>query len=209
MNPATSSVKSRRRALQGVLRERCSKSRQRTPLTNHWIIRLLKRRPNDTQNAFEFREMFIAHRALSGNAFCEIVANRDGSIAALNPINPDAMRIDLLDRASWRYRIKNRDGTYRILGRSEVWHVRCLSSNGPDARLCDGPNGLSGIQHGWLTRNELREAENFEPNDGLDEPLRPVNTQTEDEAVTRRMNSSSDAKAPETNGLRLIAGGRR
>jgi len=44
------------------------------------------------------------------------------------------------------------------------------------------------------------------PNDGLDEPRRPVNTQTEDEAVTRRMSSASDAKAPETNGLRLIAG---
>jgi phage portal protein BeeE len=72
MNPATSPAKSRRRTMQGVLRERCSKFRQRAPLTNRWIIRLLTRRPNDTESASEFREMFIAHCALRGNAFCEI-----------------------------------------------------------------------------------------------------------------------------------------
>ena len=33
----------------------------------------------------------------------------------------------------------------------------------------------SGIQNGWLTRNEARVAENLNPLDGLDEPLRPLN----------------------------------
>ncbi|BBE50817.1 Phage portal protein, HK97 [Ferriphaselus amnicola] len=33
----------------------------------------------------------------------------------------------------------------------------------------------SGIQNGWLTRNEARIAENLDPIDGLDEPLRPLN----------------------------------
>ena len=33
----------------------------------------------------------------------------------------------------------------------------------------------SGIQNGWLTRNEARVAENLNPIDGLDEPLRPLN----------------------------------
>ena len=62
MNAATSPVKSRRRTLQGVLRECCSKSRQRTPLTSYRIIPLLTR-PDDTQNAFEFCDLFIAHCA--------------------------------------------------------------------------------------------------------------------------------------------------
>jgi len=209
MNPATPQVKSRRCASQGVLRERCIKSRQRTPLTNHWIIPLLTRRPNDTQNAFEFREMLIAHCTLRGNAFCEIAANREGPIGALNPIDPDAVRIDLLDTGSWRYRIKNRDGKYRVLSRGKAWHLRGLLSNGSNARLCDALDGLSGIQNRWLTRNEAREAENFEPMEGLDERLRPMNTQTGEEAVTRRMSSASDAKAPEANGLLFIAGGTR
>ncbi len=33
----------------------------------------------------------------------------------------------------------------------------------------------SGIQNGWLTRNEARISENLNPIDGLDEPLRPLN----------------------------------
>jgi hypothetical protein len=32
-----------------------------------------------------------------------------------------------------------------------------------------------GIQSGWLTRNEAREAEGYDPLDGLDEPLMPLN----------------------------------
>src|SRR5262249_18471525 len=32
----------------------------------------------------------------------------------------------------------------------------------------------SGINSGWLTRNEAREQENLDPIDGLDEPLRPL-----------------------------------
>jgi hypothetical protein len=33
----------------------------------------------------------------------------------------------------------------------------------------------SGIQNGWLTRNEARVSENLNPIDGLDQPLRPLN----------------------------------
>lgn len=331
----------------------------RKPLANHWIIPLLTRRPNAFQNAFEFREMVIAHCALRGNAFSEIISNRDGSIAALNPIHPDAVKIDLLDGGSWRYKVKQSDGTWRILTRGQVWHIRGLSSNGitglspidlardnvsiglaaqgfgarffandatPTGGWIENPttfkdkearatfreawqesqtgrnrgktpildNGMkyhgvtvkledmqfietrqfqvddiarifrvpphmigsrvavasataeqmaaefvsytmtpwaerfeasveaelapdddaievegdfanlmrgsvtartafyaSGIQNGWLTRNEAREAENFEPIDGLDDPLRPVNMQTEDEA-----DKAADAPPP-------------
>jgi hypothetical protein len=40
----------------------------------------------------------------------------------------------------------------------------------------------SGIQNGWLTRNEARMAENLNPLDGLDQPLRPLNMVEEDAA---------------------------
>lgn len=39
-----------------------------------------------------------------------------------------------------------------------------------------------GINSGWLTRNEAREAEGYDPRDGLDEPLRPLNM-VQDSAV--------------------------
>ena len=43
----------------------------------------------------------------------------------------------------------------------------------------------SGIQNGWLTRNEARIAENLNPLDGLDEPLRPLNLVEEGSAEDR------------------------
>ncbi|EXI92145.1 MAG: phage portal protein, HK97 family [Candidatus Accumulibacter sp. BA-94] len=43
----------------------------------------------------------------------------------------------------------------------------------------------SGIQNGWLTRNEARIAENLNPLEGLDEPLRPLNMVEEGSAGDR------------------------
>ena len=40
----------------------------------------------------------------------------------------------------------------------------------------------SGIQNGWLTRNEARISENLNPIAGLDQPLRPLNMVEEDDA---------------------------
>ncbi|NDE54553.1 MAG: phage portal protein, partial [Actinobacteria bacterium] len=51
----------------------------------------------------------------------------------------------------------------------------------------------SGIQNGWLTRNEARIAENLNPIDGLDEPLRPLNMVEESDAE----DLTADAEAQE------------
>ena len=51
----------------------------------------------------------------------------------------------------------------------------------------------SGIQNGWLTRNEARIAENLNPLDGLDEPLRPLNMVEEGAAEDQEV----DAEATE------------
>ena len=49
----------------------------------------------------------------------------------------------------------------------------------------------SGIQNGWLTRNEARISENLNPIDGLDEPLRPLNMVEESDAP------EPDSESPE------------
>jgi len=41
----------------------------------------------------------------------------------------------------------------------------------------------SGVLDGWLTRNEARELEGYDPIDGLDEPLVPINEQTLTESM--------------------------
>lgn len=53
----------------------------------------------------------------------------------------------------------------------------------------------SGIQNGWMTRNEARIAENLNPIDGLDEPLRPLNM-VEESVVEESAVDTQDANLP-------------
>ena len=47
----------------------------------------------------------------------------------------------------------------------------------------------AGIQDGWLTRNEVRKAENRDPLEGLDEPLEPMNMRNPGGANDERLNA--------------------
>jgi hypothetical protein len=49
----------------------------------------------------------------------------------------------------------------------------------------------SGIQNGWLTRNEARISENLNPIAGLDQPLRPLNMVEEDAAEAMESQSAA------------------
>lgn len=97
---------------------------------DHWLHRLLCRRPNRWQNAFEFREMLQGHLALRGNAFCQLTANGRGEITELLPIHPDAVKAEALPDGDYRWRIKQRDGGESVLPRSQIWHLRGLMSDG-------------------------------------------------------------------------------
>ncbi len=113
-------------------------------VTDHWLYRLLGKKPNRYQNPFEWREMLQGHLALRGNAFCQILANGRGEITELIPIHPDRVRMELLTEGDYRYRIQNQPGHELVLPRGEVWHLRGLSS--------DGLLGLSPIE---LSRESL------------------------------------------------------
>jgi len=52
----------------------------------------------------------------------------------------------------------------------------------------------SGIQNGWMTRNEARIAENLNPIDGLDEPLRPLNMVEERVVEEAEVNPAIEAQ---------------
>jgi hypothetical protein len=54
----------------------------------------------------------------------------------------------------------------------------------------------SGIQNGWLTRNEARIAENLNPLQGLDQPLRPLNMVEEEDAEEAEQETESSDPAP-------------
>jgi len=67
----------------------------------------------------------------------------------------------------------------------------------------------SGIQNGWLTRNEARVAENLNPIPGLEQPLRPLNMVEESDAeesevqndTADRVTETESASTPESDAL--------
>lgn len=99
-------------------------------VTDHWLYRLLAKRPNRYQNPYEWREMLQGHLALRGNAYNKIVANNRGEVMELMPIHPDRIKMELTPSGDYRYRVTDRLGVETILPRGEVWHLRGLSSDG-------------------------------------------------------------------------------
>ncbi len=99
-------------------------------VTDHWLYRLLAKRPNRFQNPFEWREMLQGHLVLRGNAYNQIVTNPRGEVVELLPLHPDRVRLELLPSGEYRYRFTDRTGTENILPRGQVWHLRGLSSDG-------------------------------------------------------------------------------
>ncbi|PXV60668.1 phage portal protein, HK97 family [Dyella jiangningensis] len=102
-------------------------------LDSHWLYDLIARRPNPWQTPFEWREMMMGHLALRGNAYNEIVTNRQGKIIQLTPLHPDRVKVELIQGNTdfdYRYRYTDRSGTEHVLTRGEVWHIRGLSSDG-------------------------------------------------------------------------------
>lgn len=113
----------------GLYRPRAD-GRGRARVVDHWLYRLMTRRPNRFQTPFEWREMLQGHLALRGNAFNQIIPDGRGGIAELMPMHPDRVTIELLDNGSYRYRYTPRVGGQEVLRRDEVWHLRGLSSDG-------------------------------------------------------------------------------
>lgn len=65
--------------------------------TKHPLYRLLHDEPNPEMTAFSFRETLMAHLALWGNAYCQIVRNGMGDVVGLYPLLPDRMIVDRID----------------------------------------------------------------------------------------------------------------
>lgn len=102
----------------------------RTFVADHWLYRLMAKRPNRFQSPFTWRQMVQGHLCFRGNAYCRIVEGPRGSIAELLPMHPDRVSVELLDNESWRYRYKRANGAEEVLRRDQVWHLKGLSDDG-------------------------------------------------------------------------------
>ncbi len=103
----------------------------RIKAVDHPLFRILARRPNSWQTAYEFMLMQQAHLCLRGNAFARIITGLDGSIEALVPIHPDRVRVFRLMNGRLRYEVRDQiaNTTENVL-QEEMLHVRGLTLDG-------------------------------------------------------------------------------
>lgn len=97
---------------------------------DHSVYRILRRRPNAWQTAFEFRSLMQQRALTHGNAYARIV--RSGNrVVQLVPFDPKRTTVEQLPDWSLRYRYQRPDGGETILSASDVFHLRFgLSDNG-------------------------------------------------------------------------------
>lgn len=102
----------------------------RVEVKDHWLCRLLSRKPNRWQTPFEWREMMEGHLLLRGNAFNLIQEDGNGGIAQLLPQHPDRVKIQLLESGNFRYQITDQFGNVAYYRPDQVWQIRGLSPDG-------------------------------------------------------------------------------
>ena len=106
-------------------------------VTDHPLSRLVSRRPNRWQTAFEFREMLQGHLCLRSNAYAQIVYAPNGDPVELVPLHPDRVTPEQIGDFAIRYQVADWQGRRRTLTQDEVLHLRQLP--------LDGFSGLSTV----------------------------------------------------------------
>lgn len=107
--------------------ERTADGRKPLP-ENHYLIRLLKYRPNNYMNALEFRAAMYSSRVLWGNAYAKIERNTTGEPAALTPLKPEYMNV-VREESELVYRYTTNNGTIEYK-QAEIFHLRGWSTDG-------------------------------------------------------------------------------
>lgn len=116
----------------------------RREASEHPLFYLLKRRPNDWQTSFEFREQIAFHLVLAGNAFVFVNRSLDGEIIELLPYEPGAVTVKRNDDMSLSYRLRLANGQETAVPALNIWHLR-----GPSW------NGYAGLDAVHLARNAI------------------------------------------------------
>ncbi|TWF53255.1 phage portal protein [Neorhizobium alkalisoli] len=102
--------------------------------TDHPLFKVLHRRPNGYQSAFDFRAMMQLRALVYGNAYARIVRStsvRTGSakVLSLLPLDPRGMTVKLNDSAELEY-VYSRDGRTQRFKAADIFHLRGMSLDG-------------------------------------------------------------------------------
>lgn len=107
----------------------------KTKADDHPLFKVLHRRPNGWQTAFEFRQLMQRWALVDGDAIARkvMVGNR---ITALIPIARNRWTVEQLPTGALSYRITRKDASPLVLAQNEFFHLRGPVSD-------DGISGLS------------------------------------------------------------------
>ena len=105
----------------------------REKATDHPLFRVLHRKPNGWQTAFEFRQLMQAWALIHGDAFAAKVRRGDRVIALL-PMDPRRMVVEQRDNLEVRYKFTAKNGGQRDLAAEEVFHLRGFTLDGISGR---------------------------------------------------------------------------
>lgn len=111
-----------------VLYERTGNGKERA--ATHPLWRVLHDAPNTWQTSVEWRRMLQAHIDLRGNAYCLIIPGPLGSVSELLPMNPDRMKVELMDNRRLRYTYTDEQGRPVYYRQDQIFHLRGLSNDG-------------------------------------------------------------------------------
>lgn len=100
------------------------------PQPRHRMHRVIARRPNRWQTAFEFKEMMTAHAVLHGDAVA-IKQTVGGEVDELVPLVPGQFRVEQLPDWTLVYHVQGPHGTpVATLPASRVFHLKNTTWNG-------------------------------------------------------------------------------
>ncbi|HWU03163.1 MAG TPA: phage portal protein [Novosphingobium sp.] len=138
---------------EGIAQSRCRLMRPRKngagleAAADHPLYRLLYRRPNNWQSAFEFWETLLFHLMLVGNAYVFVNRVGSGRIHELVIIEPSRVVVTQMEDYSLVYDVTGIDHVTRRFPASMIWHIRGASWNGwmgmESVRLAREALGLS------------------------------------------------------------------
>lgn len=98
---------------------------------DHPMHRILMHRPNNWQNAYQFKQQMQYWALVHGNAYA-VISRRGGRVTALNPVDPKRVRVEQESDFSLRYEVTRNDETYQVFGGGDILHIRGISDNGYD-----------------------------------------------------------------------------
>ena len=147
-------------AMPCVTYKRAKTGAGRTRAYSHPVYDLLHDEPNEWMTAFEFIETSMGHLLTWGNSFALIERYGSGALAALWPVAPNRVRIEVVNGRLVYYHHPINGGEQRI-PMENMLHVRGLSSDGI---LGYSPVDLAREQLG-LTKAEEEYRERFFLND--------------------------------------------